>query len=128
MLHNVCRDQYSWNINKDKSLPPIIFMGLLDSVGAKGIPTIRLKAAPDQIMHYPESFHDICVSSEVQHVFQAASVHDRFGPFQHCAVRRSSKLLLAEAGRAGGYTGNYPGVKFTTKEVWFPGGCCYIML
>jgi hypothetical protein len=102
------------------SLPPVVFMGLLDSVGAEGIPSMNFNAPPNKIIEY-DYFHDVKVSSEVQHVFQAAATHDRFGPFQPCPVRRSPDLAASVEGPAGGYEGNYPGVDFTTDEVWFPG-------
>jgi hypothetical protein len=97
-------------------------MGLLDTVGAEGIPSIRFHAAPSEIWKYPYDFHDTDVSSEVQHVFQAAATHDRFAPFQPCPVRRSSALVAAGTAEEGYNKGDkYKGVKYSLREVWFPG-------
>jgi hypothetical protein len=93
-------------------------MGLLDTVGAEGVPRIKPQGDPASAFTYEYSFRDVVVSSEVQHVFQAASTHDRLAPFEPCTVRRSSKL----GGDAeGGYAGHYPGVEFSLQEVWYPG-------
>lgn len=117
LLHHDVRDEHSWSRGR---LPPVVFMGLLDTVGAEGIPSIKPNAAPEDVINY-DYFHDVKVSSEVQRVFHAVATHDRLGPFKPCPVRRDDKLAAAAAGRAGGYTGNYPGVDFTTQEVWYPG-------
>ncbi|WIA31431.1 hypothetical protein OEZ86_002329 [Tetradesmus obliquus] len=109
------RKQNSWPRGR---LPPVVFMGVLDTVGAEGIPSIKPNAAPEDVINY---FHDVKVSSEVQRVFHAVATHDRLGPFEPCPVRRDEKLAAAAAGRVGGYAGNYPGVDFTAQEVWYPG-------
>jgi hypothetical protein len=85
-----------------------------------GIPYIDFKAPPRRVIDY-KYFYDVAVSTEVQHVFQAASVHDRFAPFQPCPVRRNKHVAAAEAAGEAVLTGSYPGVKFTTQEVWYPG-------
>jgi Uncharacterized alpha/beta hydrolase domain (DUF2235) len=82
--------------------PPIRFMGLLDTVGALGVP----KIGPDGIGY---EFYDQIVSSEVKVVCQALAVHDRLSIFKPCFVRRSKN------------TSKWPGVRMTTKEVWFQG-------
>jgi hypothetical protein len=113
------RKENSW---EPGSLPPVIFMGLLDTVGVKGFPKLRFDKPPEDVFNYRYEFHDTNVSSEVQHVFQAAATHDRFGPFQPCPVRRSSELAAAETA-ADGYQGgrHYKGVKYSLREVWYPG-------
>jgi hypothetical protein len=117
-LSFVCRRENSW----ERGLrPPVIFMGLLDTVGAEGFPHIRFNAAPPDMLTYDYGFYDTHVSSEVQHVFQAASTHNRLGLFQPCPVLRNPGVAAAETA-PDGYTGrHYRGVKFSTREVWYPG-------
>jgi hypothetical protein len=78
--------------------PPVKFLGLLDTVGALGVPNIN----PGVGLSY--EFYDQNVSAEVANVYQALSVHDRLSVFEPCFVRRkaASKELV-------------------TEEVWFPG-------
>jgi hypothetical protein len=120
-----CRASRSW---LRSSQPPIIFMGLLDTVGAEGIPRIKPQGDPASAFTYEYSFRDLVVSSEVQHVFQAASTQDRLAPFEPCAVRRSDKMVRDAEGEgsssSGSSTGHYPGVEFSLQEVWFPGKHC----
>lgn len=78
--------------------PSIKFMGLLDTVGALGVPSV------DAGIGLSYEFYDQVVSSEVQHVYQALATHDRLSVFTPCFVRRNAEL--------DGYT---------TKEAWFPG-------
>lgn len=82
-------------------LPPVRFMGLLDTVGSLGIPTFTGGLG----LNYPE-FHDDVVSAVVQDVCHLVSVHDRLWAFQPCLVRRGE--------------GNPSGV----HEEWIP-GCHY---
>jgi hypothetical protein len=107
-------------------------MGLLDTVGAEGIPRIKPQGDPASAFTYKYSFCDLVVSSEVQHVFQAASTHDRLAPFEPCGVRRSGKLMggaEGEGSSSSSSTGHYPGVEFSLQEVWFPGKhCCQALL
>jgi hypothetical protein len=114
-----CRASRSWPRSRQ---PPIIFMGLLDTVGAKGIPCIKPPGHHESAFTY-ECFRDLVVSSEVQHVFQAVATHDRLAPFEPCAVRRSDKIVAGE-GSSSSSTGHYPGVEFSLQEVWFPGKHC----
>jgi hypothetical protein len=122
---HLCRASRSW---PRSSQPPIIFMGLLDTVGAEGIPRIKPQGDPASAFTYEYNFRDLVVSSEVQHVFQAASTHDRLAPFEPCAVRRSDKMVGGAEGKgsssSGSSTGHYPGVEFSLQEVWFPGKHC----
>ena len=78
--------------------PSIKFMGLLDTVGALGVPSV------DAGIGLSYEFYDQVVSSEVQHVYQALATHDRLSVFTPCFVRRNAEL--------DGYT---------TREAWFPG-------
>jgi hypothetical protein len=117
-----CRASRSW---PRSSKPPIIFMGLLDTVGAEGIPRIKPQGDPASAFTCEYCFRDPIVSSEVQHVFQAVSTHDRLAPFEPCAVRRSRKLLEGEGSSSSSSSvGHYPGVEFSLQEVWFPGKHC----
>jgi uncharacterized protein (DUF2235 family) len=86
--------------------PPIKFMGLLDTVGALGIPQFSDDILPTY------QFYDQNVSWEVETVFQALAVHDRLGSiFTPCYARRSGLPPT-----------KYRACKFVTEEVWFPGG------
>jgi hypothetical protein len=96
-------------------------MGLLDTVGAEGIPRIQPQGDPANAFTYDYKFRDLVVSSEVQHVFQAASTQDTLVPFEPCAVRRSNKSAVGAAEGSGSSTRHYPGVEFSLQEVWFPG-------
>jgi len=105
--------------------PPIVFMGLLDTVGATGLPRINsLSMIPLTYEYRP--FRDFVVSSEVENVFQACSTHDRLAPFEPCPVRRREQNPEAAAEVGGQSQGQrhkerYPGVKLNTEEVWYPG-------
>lgn len=82
---------------------PIRFMGLIDTVGALGIPRLNAGMGFDWA---PFEFFDQNASSVVQHVYHAPALHDRLWIFQPCLV--------------------YPGdgddkVKAEVHQVWFPG-------
>lgn len=79
--------------------PAIKFMGLLDTVGSLGVPTVNAGFGLEFL------FYDQVVSEEVENVYQALAAHDVFFGFDPCFVRREP-----------GYS--KPGV---TREVWFPG-------
>ncbi|KAJ9621638.1 hypothetical protein H2203_007127 [Taxawa tesnikishii (nom. ined.)] len=90
------RKAVSWDVKT-----PIKFLGLLDTVGSVGIPTLEAGNGPV----YP-TLWDQVVSSEVENVYHAVSLHDRLSLFQPCLTQRN---------------------KFShTKiyECWFP-GCHY---
>lgn len=58
--------------------PPVRFMGLLDTVGAVGLPRLdKVIFKPVTPVSYDYKFRDYAVSGEVQDVFQACSTHDR---------------------------------------------------
>jgi hypothetical protein len=104
-------------------------MGLLDTVGAYGLPRIDALAEKPLTYQY-RPFRDFVVSSEVQHVFQACSTHDRLTPFEACCVRRKEDYKAPQAGSgasAGGSealrrSGRGYDVVYTTEEWWYPGG------
>jgi len=81
------RASQAWPSGNSK--PPIVFMGLLDTVGAAGLPKIDPWAAKPVTYEY--DFRDLDISGEVENVFQACSTHDRLTPFEPCFVRRNSK-------------------------------------
>ncbi|KAF2713397.1 hypothetical protein K504DRAFT_368738 [Pleomassaria siparia CBS 279.74] len=80
-------------------LRPIRFMGLFDTVGGLGIPRIDAGVGFD----WPE-FYDQDISSVVQDVYHAVSLHDRLWLFQPC---------LAFEGK-----GEW---KAKVTQKWFPG-------
>ncbi|KAF9964398.1 hypothetical protein BGZ70_006540 [Mortierella alpina] len=62
---------------------PIKFMGLLDTVGAMGVPKLDSGIG----LTFPE-FHDHMISSEVEKVYHACAIHDRLWIFQPCRAFR----------------------------------------
>jgi uncharacterized protein (DUF2235 family) len=80
---------------------PVCFMGIIDTVGALGIPRLNAGIGFDWA---PFEFFDQNMSSVVQHVYHAPCLHDRLWMFQPCLV--------------------YPGEGENQAEVhqqWFPG-------
>ena len=80
------------------------FVGLLDTVGALGVPKINAGVG----LSY--EFYDQIVSREVQTVCQALATHDRMSVFTPCFVRR--RQLKADDTKH---------THYETEEVWFPG-------
>lgn len=66
--------------------PPVKFMGLIDTVGSLGIPDFVGGVGLD----WPQ-FHDQNVSSVVELVYHAMSIHDRFYIFPPCFAKRKTK-------------------------------------
>jgi hypothetical protein len=62
---------------------PIRFMGIIDTVGALGIPRLNAGIGFDWA---PFEFFDQNISSVVQDVYHAPSLHDRLWIFQPCLV------------------------------------------
>lgn len=89
------RDMYSLKLG---TRPTIKFMGLLDTVGSLGVPTINAGYGLEFL------FYDQVVSEQVENVYQALAAHDVFFGFDPCFVRR-------KPGTMSGFT----------LEVWFPG-------
>ena len=87
--------------------PPVRFMGLFDTVGELGIPTFTGGVGLD----WPK-FYDENVSSVVEHVYQAVSLHDRLYIFQPCLARRDSE--------SGKFKDKDP-KEWKITEKWFPG-------
>lgn len=90
-------------IETDYNYPPIEFLGLLDTVGSLGIPEID----PMSVLKY--QFYDQQISSEVQHVYQALSTHDRLSVFAPCFAHRNPNPT------------KWTKSSNTLTEVWFPG-------
>lgn len=103
------RQRKSWPLIGDEvpfepeRKPPIRFMGLFDTVGSLGIPTFTGGVGLD----WPE-FYDQEISSVVEHVYQAVSLHDRIYIFQPCLARRNQTILLDPE-------------NWHINEMWFPG-------
>jgi hypothetical protein len=93
------RSKASWDVET-----PIKFMGLLDTVGSIGIPSLDAGNGPS----YP-TLWDQVVSNSVDKVYHACCLHDRLSLFQPCLTKRD---------RDNGKTA--PSI----HETWFP-GCHY---
>ena len=100
--------------------PPICFMGLLDTVGALGVP--KLNAG----INFSYEFYDTIISSEVEVCYQALAAHDRLSFFQPCFVRRADpvdkqnkRAGQASVKKAPSRKDDWP--EPVTVEVWHPG-------
>ncbi|KAG0308116.1 hypothetical protein BGZ99_001266 [Dissophora globulifera] len=83
---------------------PIKFMGLLDTVGAMGVPKFDSGIG----LTFPQ-FHDQIISSVVEKVYHACAIHDRLWIFEPCRAFR-----VADPSRP----------ELEVHERWFP-GCHY---
>jgi uncharacterized protein (DUF2235 family) len=84
----------SFRKNKDRVWPvarPIRFMGLFDTVGSLGIPRVNAGVGFD----WPE-FYDQRVSSVVQDVYHATSLHDRLWAFEPCLAFESASASAGD--------------------------------
>jgi hypothetical protein len=98
------REKAAWHVYGP---PAIKFMGIIDTVGSLGIPKLDGGLG----FTWPE-FFDQNISSEVQKVYHACSMHDRLWMFQPCRARRDpEKKYPKELG-------------LEIHEKWFP-GCHY---
>ncbi|KAM0723324.1 hypothetical protein Q7P37_001526 [Cladosporium fusiforme] len=95
------------NSEHEQPLHPVKFMGLFDTVGSLGIP--RLNPGVTEGGEWPE-FHDQKVSSVVEKVYHAVSLHDRLWIFQPCRASRDPKHIVNK--------------NLVIKEIWLP-GCHY---
>lgn len=93
------RSEAAWDV-----ATPVKFMGLLDTVGSIGIPSLDAGNGPS----YP-TLWDQVVSGSVEKVYHACCLHDRLSLFQPCLTKRER-----ENGRP------VPEI----HETWFP-GCHY---
>lgn len=80
---------------------PVKFMGLFDTVGGMGIPRINAGVG----FEWPE-FYDHKISTSVEKVYHAVSLHDRLWIFQPCLAFRDPELKDP---------------KFEVHQKWFPG-------
>lgn len=101
--------------------PPVKFMGLFETVGALGIPSLNPGTGVDylgSLNFYGKADEGAsAVSGEVERVYQALAVHDRLTAFTPCHVKRD-KYPQDFA-----YNQGQPDLKFDyiTEELWFPG-------
>jgi hypothetical protein len=93
------REKASWDV-----ATPVKFMGLLDTVGSIGIPSLDAGNGPS----YPTLWDQI-VSSSVDQVYHACCLHDRLSLFQPCLTKRDR-----DNGKSAPHI----------HETWFP-GCHY---
>jgi len=84
---------------------PIRFMGIIDTVGALGIPRLNAGIGFDWS---PFEFFDQTVSSVVQHVYHAPCIHDRLWIFQPCLVYPNEEEVDGKE-------------KALVHQRWFPG-------
>ena len=126
------RDKWSHSEVEDTEQAPVKFMGLIDTVGSLGIP--RLNPGMYAGGEWPE-FHDQKVSSVVEKVYHAMSLHDRLWIFQPCRASRTEKLIsrisesaknnfgdIAETAESSTTRKKQP--DYQIHERWFP-GCHY---
>ncbi|PWY82126.1 hypothetical protein BO70DRAFT_405346 [Aspergillus heteromorphus CBS 117.55] len=92
--------------NAPRFIPPIKFMGLFDTVGSLGIPAFTGGVGLD----WP-TFYNQNVSTVVQNVYHAVSLHDRLFIFQACLVSRDERIHSAQGWKDFG----------VTRQEWLPG-------
>lgn len=89
---------------------PVKFMGLFDTVGARGVPKLNYHTGTG--FEWP-GLHDNKVSTAVEKVYHALAMHDRFWAFQPCLAERNSRHA------------NDPALNdLKIRQTWFP-GCHY---
>ncbi|KAE8379052.1 hypothetical protein BDV26DRAFT_280576 [Aspergillus bertholletiae] len=98
-------DENPANPAAPRFIPPIKFMGLFDTVGSLGLPDFTGGVGLD----WP-AFFDQTVSTAVENVYHAVSLHDRIYAFQPCLVNRNEKMHGQDWGDFG-----------VTKQEWLPG-------
>ncbi|KAH7369489.1 hypothetical protein B0T11DRAFT_254646 [Plectosphaerella cucumerina] len=86
---------------------PVKFMGLFDTVGSLGVPTLDYNTGSG--FEWPQ-FHDDLISSAVAKVYHATAIHDRFWGFEPCLASRDAKHDGDE--------------ELQIQQRWFP-GCHY---
>jgi len=79
------RDRASWHVTHSNSTTrsPVKFMGIIDTVGALGVPKFNAGIG----LEWPE-FYDQVISSEVEKVWHAVAMHERLWILQPCHARR----------------------------------------
>jgi hypothetical protein len=86
-------------------VPPIKFMGLFDTVGSLGLPDFTGGVGLD----WP-AFYDQSISTAVENVYHAVSLHDRLFAFQPCLVSRNETMHIGDWRNFG-----------VTEQAWLPG-------
>ncbi|KAK4032303.1 hypothetical protein C8A01DRAFT_50880 [Parachaetomium inaequale] len=89
---------------------PVKFMGLFDTVGGRGVPRLNYNSGTG--FEWPQ-LYDNCVSTVVDKVYHALSIHDRFWGFQPCLAFRAKRK-----------PGDPPLPDLKIHQKWFP-GCHY---
>lgn len=92
-------DTRVWQVDQ-----PIRFMGLIDTVGALGIPKLNAGIGIDWS---PFEFFDNHASTVIQHVYHAPALHDRLWVFQPCLIHPNPDKSKAS--------------KTKVQQMWFPG-------
>ncbi|KAL5361998.1 hypothetical protein BJX96DRAFT_166318 [Aspergillus floccosus] len=98
-------DEDSHKPTAPRFVPPIKFMGLFDTVGSLGLPNFTGGLGLD----WP-AFYDQNVSTAVENVYHAVSLHDRMYAFQPCLVSRNEEMHRQGLEDFG-----------VTKQEWLPG-------
>lgn len=98
-------DEDPSNPRAPRFIPPIKFMGLFDTVGSLGLPNFTGGVGLD----WP-AFYDQNISTAVENVYHAVSLHDRIYAFQPCLVRRNEKRHSTGWENFG-----------ATRQEWLPG-------
>ncbi|KAH7310707.1 hypothetical protein B0I35DRAFT_358552 [Stachybotrys elegans] len=89
---------------------PIKFMGIFDTVGSRGVPSLNYHTGSG--FEWPE-FYDNLVSTAVEKVYHAVAIHDRLWAFQPCLVSRDPR-----------HAGDPALADLEIHQTWFP-GCHY---
>lgn len=98
-------DEDPKNPNAPRFTPPIKFMGLFDTVGSLGLPEFTGGVG----LTWP-TFYNQNVSTIVENVYHAVSLHDRMYVLQPCLVKRSNENHAGKWDQLG-----------VTKQEWLPG-------
>jgi hypothetical protein len=106
------RQSKSWPFIGDEAnpraprfIPPIKFMGLFDTVGSLGLPDFTGGMG----LEWP-AFYDQNISTAVENVYHAVSLHDRLYAFQPCLVSRNENRHKSDWENFG-----------ITRQEWLPG-------
>ena len=101
-----------------------LLLSFLDTVGAYGLPTITVGKGFEYLQ-----LHDLTISTNVQNVYQALSIHEKLSLFEPCRVfRNNEECGKCEKCRKGeefrkSECIEIKKIKLETKleEIWFPG-------
>lgn len=92
------------NIKETRPCPPILFVGVWDTVGALGAP-----GALGQLFNRDKyKYHDIGLNHAIQHAYHALAIDERRKPFKPSLWKKPN------------------GWRGTLEQVWFPGVHCNI--